>query len=209
MDGDKKKSVASASDLSLPAPTKEEKPALPNATPTSDCSTLKSSSDSRLSSDRDETSTPPKESAPRMTVRLLRDRSARPSGPVLRTRSSSSEVSEAADQLQGHLTRESPFVTPPHSGRVLPSPAVPPTTPDSKVKESHELVLPPLPLGLRPLSPEPRNVLLNAPRKPKRPVPLSNSNAADASPSSNSPKTTPPTGRCSPKRCARRALKFD
>lgn len=85
------------------------------------------------------------ESAPRMTVRLLRDRSARPSGPVLRTRSSSSEVSEAADQLQGHLTRESPFVTPPHSGRVLPSPAVPPTTPDSKVKESHELVLPPLP----------------------------------------------------------------
>ncbi|VDO75073.1 unnamed protein product [Heligmosomoides polygyrus] len=135
MDGDKKKSVASASDLSLPAPTKEEKPALPNATPTSDCSTLKSSSDSRLSSDRDETSTPPKESAPRMTVRLLRDRSARPSGPVLRTRSSSSE--------------------------------------------------------------------------PKRPVPLSNSNAADASPSSNSPKTTPPTGRCSPKRCARRALKFD
>lgn len=52
---------------------------------------------------------------------------------------------------------------------------------NSERREQPQFVLPPLPLGLRPPSPEPRSSLLNAPKKPRFPSPCSSSNTFDLS----------------------------
>ncbi|CAJ0609543.1 unnamed protein product [Cylicocyclus nassatus] len=52
---------------------------------------------------------------------------------------------------------------------------------DDKLKEIPRFVLPPLPLGLRPPSPEPRNLLLNAPKKRRLASPSRSLSAFDFS----------------------------
>ncbi|KAJ1365344.1 hypothetical protein KIN20_025616 [Parelaphostrongylus tenuis] len=79
--------------------------------------------------------------------------------------------------MQGRRESETSVLSPPlDDNRTTPT-----FDANPDVREQPQFVLPPLPLGLRPPSPEPRNVLLNAPKKPRFSSPRFTGGAFDMS----------------------------
>ncbi|RCN39812.1 hypothetical protein ANCCAN_14246 [Ancylostoma caninum] len=105
------------------------------------------------------------------------------------SRTNSIDISSKVDLNENHLSSERPAyarrfmqnrsetVAPLLTRPSIDDGLTPLFNMNEKLKEPAHFVLPPLPLGLRPPSPEPRNLLLNAPKKRR----VSSSNAFDLS----------------------------
>lgn len=213
-------SIASMSDPLLIALARKDQPELPIMSPTGDSSILMSLSERRLSSSGNTTCAPPKKPAPRPTKTVLQlcDRSARPSSLTLRDRSACPELAAAAPpstaaagQQQERPAYARRFMTNRPSNCVLPSLPVLTRPPDDSVTPSFALdqeLEEPHQLGLRPPSPEPRSLLLNAPKKRRFPTLDSSSNAFDFSCLSRMLRPYDPSGHQTAKRPVCRALRF-
>ncbi|WKY17312.1 hypothetical protein Q1695_001706 [Nippostrongylus brasiliensis] len=79
---------------------------------------------------------------------------------------------------------------------------------DGRTDASTQFVLPALPLGLRPPSPEPRSLLLNAPKKRRFPSPVRGADSFDFSCLNRILNPYETRRRCSPKRPVCRVLRF-